>query len=151
MKGYSLTARIKPQADTLTHSITDFSKKIVYAPLDIRGHRSIRIAGMADFVGYDRRINLTRIASLKQSASEFLDIDLAGEVQQWAGLRPATPDGRPLIGWSGIENLFLNTGHGGLGWTLAGGSARIARDMICSNSRTPAATYDGWVERVISR
>jgi D-amino-acid dehydrogenase len=150
MKGYSLTARIKPQADTLTHSITDFSKKIVYAPLDIRGDRSIRIAGMADFVGYDRRINLTRIASLKQSASEFLDIDFAGEAQQWAGLRPATPDGRPLIGWSGIENLFLNTGHGGLGWTLAGGSARIARDMICSNNRTLAASYDGWVERVIS-
>jgi glycine/D-amino acid oxidase-like deaminating enzyme len=49
-----------------------------------------------------------------------------------------------------MENLFLNTGHGGLGWTLAGGSARIARDMICSNNRTLAASYDGWVERVIS-
>jgi D-amino-acid dehydrogenase len=151
MKGYSLTARKKLRTNKLNHSITDFSKKIVYAPLDIGGDHSVRIAGMADFVGYDRTIDPTRVASLKESASQFLDVDMTGEVRQWSGLRPATPDGRPLIGWSAIDNLFLNTGHGGLGWTLAGGSGRIACDMICSNDRTPAASYDRWVERVISR
>ena len=63
------------------------------------------------------------------AATDALDA-LPGEDEPWAGLRPATPDSRPVIGWSPVPRLFLNTGHGALGWTLACGSARLAASML---------------------
>ena len=130
LKGYSITAPLVKGRPLPSHSVTDFDRKIVMAPLAAGNEPLVRIAGHADIVGEDRTIDAGRIASLKRLACACLTIDTEAELQPWAGLRPATPDSRPIIGWSPVKGLFINTGHGGLGWTLAAGSARIATDLI---------------------
>ena len=124
MKGYSLT--VEPRT-ALSHSVTDAARKIVFAPLP---GGVVRVAGIADFVGHDRTLDPARVGVMTRAAGEALDLDGTGEMRPWAGLRPVTPDSRPLIGPSGLPGLFLNTGHGGLGWTLAAGSARLAVDLL---------------------
>lgn len=124
MKGYSLT--LMPRTP-VRHSVTDMARKVVFAPLP---GPLIRVAGIADFVGMETGLDAARIGAVRQAAAEALDVDLAAETRPWAGLRPVTPDSRPLIGPSPIPGLFLNTGHGGLGWTLAAGSARLVADMV---------------------
>ena len=126
MKGYSLTARPRTPIE---HSVTDADRKVVFAPLDRGGERLIRIAGVADMVGHDGAPDPQRLAAVRRAAAEALDL-LPGDDQPWSGLRPATPDSRPIIGWSRVPGLFLNTGHGALGWTLACGSARLAASML---------------------
>ena len=71
-----------------------------------------------------------RVDILRRASAELLGIDAAGDVEPWCGLRPMTPDSRPIIGWSPLDGLFVNSGHGMLGWTLACGSARLTADMI---------------------
>jgi D-amino-acid dehydrogenase len=78
-----------------------------------------------------------RVDILRRASAELLGIDAAGDVEPWCGLRPLTPDSRPIIGWSPLDGLFINSGHGMLGWTLACGSARLAADMI---DRKPLAS-----------
>ena len=128
LKGYSATARLR--AGHLMRSITDFDRKTVFAPLDNEGEGQIRIAGMADLVGEDPAIDPSRLGALRRNAATVFDIAFGKDDAAWAGLRPSTPDSRPIIGPSGRPGLFLNTGHGGLGWTLACGSARLTADMI---------------------
>ena len=128
MKGYSLT--LTPRTP-ITHSVTDMARKIVFAPLP---GPSVRVAGIADFVGQDRRLDPARVGVMARAAAETLDVDMAADTKPWAGLRPVTPDSRPLIGPSGLPGLFLNTGHGGLGWTLAAGSARLAADLLLGHA-----------------
>ena len=124
MKGYSLT--LMPRTG-LSHSVTDAARKVVFAPLR---DGEVRVAGIADFVGQDRTLDPARVGVMVQAARESLDLDEAEDMRPWTGLRPVTPDSRPLIGPAGLPGLFLNTGHGGLGWTLAAGSARLAADML---------------------
>jgi D-amino-acid dehydrogenase len=133
VKGHSITIL----GDALSHSVTDYSRKIVYAPLG----GGTRIAGFADFKGYDRTVEPSRIATLEAEAFEMFGIkSLAPSspdlIKPWAGLRPVTPDSRPIIGPSPVRGLFLNTGQGMLGWTLACGSARLAADLI--DGRAPS-------------
>ena len=130
LKGYSLT--LTQQGPKLTHSVTDADRKIVYAPLP----QGVRAAGIADMVGHDRSLDPARLATIHEAASETLQLDPDADPHPWAGLRPATPDSRPLIGPTPIPGLHLNTGHGALGWTLAAGSARLATDLLL---RQPAA------------
>ena len=130
MKGYSITARPEPGAEPLHHSVTDLDRKIVYAPLREEGADVVRVAGIADLVGFDRRVDERRLSSITCQAADTLRLDLESDVRPWAGLRPATPDSRPIIGWSPVSNMFLNTGHGALGWTLACGSARLSAQLI---------------------
>nr|WP_025038607.1 D-amino acid dehydrogenase [Bradyrhizobium sp. DOA9]GAJ37776.1 D-amino acid dehydrogenase 2 small subunit [Bradyrhizobium sp. DOA9] len=130
MKGYSITARFASGAQALQHSVTDLNQKIVYAPLKEGYKDMVRVAGIADLVGFDSDIDHRRLTGMMRQAAKFLSLDLESDVRPWAGLRPSTPDSRPIIGWSPISNLFLNTGHGALGWTLACGSARQAAQMI---------------------
>ena len=125
MKGYSLT--LTPRTP-ISHSVTDMDRKLVFAPLT--NPTAIRVAGIADFVGNDRTLDPARIATITRAATETLDVDLAAGTNPWTGLRPVTPDSRPLIGPSAIPGLFLNTGHGGLGWTLAAGSAQLITDLL---------------------
>ncbi len=127
MKGYSITV---PGGANLACSVTDYDKKLVFAPLA----QGVRIAGMADLVGYDSRIDPARMDKLIALSRAALDWPEGADVQPWTGLRPATPDGHPIISWSPLPNLFLNIGHGALGWTLACGSARLAREMILRQS-----------------
>ena len=122
VKGHSITI----PGHALSHSVTDYSRKIVYAPLD----GATRVAGFADFKGYDLAIEPARIATLEKAASATFDIAGSGANAPWAGLRPMTPDSRPIIGPSPLSGLYLNTGQGMLGWTLACGSARLLTDLI---------------------
>ena len=125
VKGHSITIA-NHGVPALTHSVTDYSRKIVYAPLDV----GIRVAGFADFQGYDTAPASSRIAQLEGAAAGTFGLKAANGVEPWAGLRPMTPDSRPVIGPSPLEGLFLNTGQGMLGWTLACGSARLSTDLI---------------------
>jgi D-amino-acid dehydrogenase len=139
LKGYSITLTPAAAAPTLRHSVTDFERKLVFAPL-AAGARRIRVAGIADLESDDTSIDARRVEILRRASVELLGIDADGDVQAWCGLRPTTPDSRPIVGWSPLERLFINSGHGMLGWTLACGSARLTTDLI---DRAPPAVASG--------
>jgi len=130
LKGYSITLTPPPEARVLRHSITDMERKLVLAPLARDGRSAVRIAGIADLESNDMTLDGGRIDILRRAAAEVLGIKPSGDIAPWCGLRPTTPDSRPIIGWSPLDGLFINTGHGMLGWTLACGSARLTADMI---------------------
>lgn len=130
LKGYSITVDVDgPKEAAPAVSVTDSARKVVFARLGSR----LRVAGMAELVGYDTGIGEKQIASLRASTQEmFPGVSRFADLRAWAGLRPATPTGLPIIGRhpKGPENLLFNTGHGALGFTLAFGSAqRIARGL----------------------
>ena len=141
LKGYSITASPRNGALPLQHSVTDFDSKVVFAPLKRDGVSAIRAAGIADMVGSDMALDQARLANIIRLTADILEIDQRQDLHPWAGLRPATPDSRPIIGWSPVKGLFLNTGHGGLGWTLACGSARLAADIISGDE---PSVNPGW-------
>ena len=129
-KGYSLTLDAAGQDDRPQHLLVDPLPHIAITPLGSR----LRILGMAEFSGFDRHIDPKRLqqlhrffADLLPQLAERLDWQKA---EGWAGLRPMSADGRPFIGPSGIDGLWLNVGHGHLGWTKAVGSARILADTM---------------------
>lgn len=125
LKGYSLTAPVGATDRAPEVSITDYECKIVYARLDDQ----LRVAAMVDIVGYDEAVDAGRLASMRRLARETLPqaADYAQAVE-WAGMRPATPTGVPIIEATRYRNLWLNLGHGALGFTLACGSGeRLAR------------------------
>ena len=133
LKGYSFTIPAGDQAPSV--SLTDADHKLVFARL----HSEMRIAGLADFDGDDMSLKEDRLATLKGFAEELLPNigDYGHSGTGWVGARPMTPDGLPVTRATKINNLYLNTGHGMLGWTLACGSAeRIAEIMTQRNSVT---------------
>jgi D-amino-acid dehydrogenase len=140
LKGYSITLTPAPGAPALRHSVTDMERKLVFAPLARDGHTAIRIAGIADLESNNTTIDPRRVDILRRASAELLGIDAAGDVEPWCGLRPMTPDSRPIIGWSPLDGLFINSGHGMLGWTLACGSARLTADMIDRKPETNEAS-----------
>jgi D-amino-acid dehydrogenase len=124
MKGYSIT--FPANEFTPTISVTDAARKVVYSRLGER----IRVAGTAEFAGYNDTVRQVRVDAIKRGIGGlFPKADLSG-ASEWACLRPSTPDGPPIIGSAPYANLFLNTGHGTLGWTQAAGSAAILADII---------------------
>ncbi|MFN5158676.1 MAG: D-amino acid dehydrogenase [Betaproteobacteria bacterium] len=124
-KGYSVTMPVKDEALAHQVSLTDDEYKLVFSRL---GNR-LRIAGTAELNGYDRDLNRVRCEAIVKRVEQLFPG--AGDTEQaqfWTGLRPATPSNVPIIGRSKLPNLFLNTGHGTLGWTHACGSGKsIAR------------------------
>ena len=138
-KGYSVTIPIDGHAGAPTVSLIDDEFKMVYSRLGER----LRAAGTAEFAGYDASVNRERACFLlKKTMALFPDCGDATRAEFWAGLRPSTPDGVPIIGWApGFENLLLNTGHGTLGWTMAVGSGRLASDLVLG--RRPEISLDG--------
>lgn len=127
IKGYSLSAPVKQEAAAPTISITDAARKIVVARLG----DSLRLAGAADIVGNTLDIDVRRTDKLIADArTDFPDAADWQNAKLWAGLRPATPTGQPLIGATKFENLLLNVGHGALGFTLALGSAQRIADHV---------------------
>ncbi|WP_043830141.1 D-amino acid dehydrogenase [Muricoccus aerilatus] len=140
LKGYSLTLPIASDEAAPRISITDFARKVVYARLG----RDLRVAGMADLVGYDTRFDLSRLDLLVRQAREaFPDAADWKTLRPWAGLRPATPTALPILGpVRGLPNLHLNIGHGALGFTLAMGSARVVTDLLAG--RAPPIPMDGF-------
>jgi D-amino-acid dehydrogenase len=124
-KGYSVTMPVKDESKAHQVSLTDDEYKLVFSRL---GNR-LRIAGTAEFNGYDRDLNRVRCEAIVIRAEElFPGAGDTGSAQFWTGLRPATPSNVPIIGRSRLPNLYFNTGHGTLGWTHACGSGKsIAR------------------------
>jgi len=133
LKGYSLSVPVHEHATAGPDiSVTDYQRRIVYARLG----NVLRIAAMVDIGFQDRTPTAHRIAGLKRQVGDtFPHLDLSAATA-WAGLRPATPSGKPLIGASpAANNLWVNIGQGALGFTLACGSAALLTSQI---SRTPA-------------
>ena len=125
LKGYSVTLDANQHAPHV--SITDLARKIVYARI---GNR-LRIAGRVEIVGNDRSIDPEKCRALANAAQElFPGLSGGSDISPWVGQRPATPEGLPIIGRSPIENLYINTGQGALGWTLACGSAQLLANQI---------------------
>jgi D-amino-acid dehydrogenase len=138
LKGYSITLPLGPgeAAAAPTVSLTDEAFKIVISRL---GNR-LRAAGTAELTGYDTSVNPMRCAAIARRIRElFPGLGGITTVENWAGLRPATPDNVPLIGKTKFRNLYLNTGHGTLGWTLACGSGSVLADLI--SGRRPQVAF----------
>lgn len=127
LKGYSVTMPVKDPAAAWTVSLSDEAHKLVLSRLGDR----LRIAGTAELNGYNTDINRVRCeAIVKRVTTLFPDAGDASKAEYWTGLRPATPTNLPCVGPTRYPNLFLNTGHGTLGWTHACGSGRILADLV---------------------
>lgn len=126
VKGYSVTAPARPEAPVV--SLTDRAEKIVFAHL---GHR-LRAAAFADLDGWSPAVDPKRARQLLALARRLFPAaaDWSKAEPVWAGQRPMTPSGVPLIGASRVPGLFLNAGHGGLGWTLACGAGKRLAGMM---------------------
>jgi D-amino-acid dehydrogenase len=128
IKGYSLTLPITDPTGAPQSTVMDETYKIAITRLGDR----IRVGGTAEVAGYDLGLHPARRATLEYSVGDLFG--RGGDLSKasfWAGLRPMTPDGTPLIGKTRYPNLHLNTGHGTLGWTMACGSARVLTDQLC--------------------
>ncbi len=132
LKGYSIELPASALERMPRHSITDSAEKIVFAPLGDGERRRLRVAGMAELVGHDLRIDSGRIEQLLQATGRWFGLRRRpADVRPWAGLRPATPTGLPVIGAArGWRNLYVNAGQGALGFTLAFGSAARLAALI---------------------
>ncbi len=139
LKGYSLSLDTRGFRGAPHISVTDSRAKVVYALLG----DELRVAGMADIAGYDTTPDADRVELLAaQARATFPDAaDYGADLKPWAGLRPATPKGGPIIGRSPYRNLFINAGHGALGWTLACGCAKVVADLV--DGRTPDIGLEG--------
>ena len=138
LKGYSLTAPILAGQQAPQVSITDYDRKIVYARLEDQ----LRVAAMVDIVGFDESLDPQRLASMRQLAAATLpDAADYTQAREWAGMRPATPSGVPLLGATRYRNLWLNLGHGALGFTLACASAAVLAELLAG--RTPSIDLHG--------
>ena len=135
-KGYSVTLPVADPARAYEVSLTDDEFKLVFSRYTTESSSGapedrLRIAGTAELGGYDRHLNEARCQAIVRRVQQLFPgaADLKG-AQFWAGLRPATPSNVPLIGQSRVRNLFLNTGHGTLGWTHACGSGKALADIV---------------------
>jgi D-amino-acid dehydrogenase len=135
-KGYSATIAIGEHRGAPTVSLTDLAYKIVFTRLGDR----LRVAGTAELSGYSKELNLVRCDALvNRTFTLFPDAGDRDSAQFWTGLRPATPSNVPLIGSTRYRNLFLDTGHGTLGWTMACGSGRALADVV--GGRKPGVDF----------
>ncbi|WP_416899036.1 MAG: D-amino acid dehydrogenase [Minwuia sp.] len=133
LKGYSVTRRLGSSNLAPRISITDEGRRMVISRLGGR----IRAAGKADLVGYDPALKTARAGGLMRDLERIYPaLDYDGPPEYWTGLRPMTPNGIPLIGTTPVQGVYLNTGHGSLGWTMACGSAGLIADIL--DGRTPA-------------
>jgi D-amino-acid dehydrogenase len=133
VKGYSLTVPITDPAGAPESTVMDEKHKVAITRLGDR----IRVGGMAELDGYSAALNPRRRATLEHVVSDLYPA--GGDARAgtfWSGLRPMTPDGPPVIGRAKFRNLWLNTGHGTLGWTMACGSGRVLADLV--SGRAPA-------------
>ena len=143
VKGYSITIALEPGDEAPSVSLTDHERKIVISRLGDR----LRVAGTAELAGYDTEINEVRCQALVRRCFElFPKAGKPDAAQYWTGLRPATPSNLPIIGRTRFPNLYLNTGHGTLGWTMACGAGQALADIVCAKMPAPNFRFLG-VER----
>ncbi|WP_241071110.1 D-amino acid dehydrogenase [Achromobacter xylosoxidans] len=138
VKGYSLTIPMKDEAAAPVSTILDETYKIAVTRFDDR----IRVGGMAELSGFDLRLKDARRKTLELVVNDLFPG--SGDVVRaefWTGLRPMTPDSTPVVGPTRYGNLFLNTGHGTLGWTMACGSGKLVADQVLG--QRPQIRTDG--------
>ncbi|RTZ45797.1 D-amino acid dehydrogenase [Candidimonas sp. SYP-B2681] len=127
MKGYSITVPIADESRAPVSTLLDETYKIAITRFENR----IRVGGMAEIAGFDLSLNPKRQRTLEMVVDDlFPGSRASGDVSFWTGLRPKTPDSTPIIGGTPYRNLFLNTGHGTLGWTMACGSGQLLADIV---------------------
>jgi D-amino-acid dehydrogenase len=137
LKGYSITVPIVDAAKAPASTILDETYKIAVTRFDDR----IRVGGMAEIAGFDKRLNPRRRETLEMVVNDlFPGAGDTAKASFWTGLRPMTPDGTPVVGPTAVRNLFINTGHGTLGWTMSCGSAQLLADII--SAKRPAIFAD---------
>lgn len=137
LKGYSLTIPIVNEDGAPVSTILDETYKIAITRFDKR----IRVGGMAEIVGFNTELLQPRRETLEMVVRDLFP--RGGRVEDatfWTGLRPMTPDGTPVVGRTPYKNLWLNTGHGTLGWTMACGSGQLLSDLM--SGKTPAIAAD---------
>jgi D-amino-acid dehydrogenase len=137
VKGYSLTIPITNEALAPVSTVLDETYKIALTRFDQR----IRVGGMAELAGFDRTLRTRRRATLELVTRELFPGGDLARAEFWSGLRPMTPDSTPIVGASPHRNLFINTGHGTLGWTMACGSGQLLADLI--TGKTPDISTEG--------
>ncbi len=138
LKGYSLTVPITDASAAPVSTVMDETYKIAITRFEDR----IRVGGMAEVAGFDLRLNPRRRETLEKVVTDLFP--RGGDVRAasfWTGLRPMTPDGTPVVGATRYGNLWLNTGHGTLGWTMACGSGKLIADLI--SRRRPEISAEG--------
>ncbi|MCK0162839.1 D-amino acid dehydrogenase [Marinobacter sp. S6332] len=139
-KGYSITVPVKNEDAAFSVSLTDDEYKLVYSRL---GNR-IRVAGTAELNGYTRTLNYTRCQAIVRRTADIMpDAGYWDQAEFWTGLRPATPSNVPYVGKSHFANLYLNTGHGTLGWTHSCGSAAALADIVGGRKPEVDFTFSG--------
>jgi len=137
VKGYSLTVPLVDSALAPLSTVVDETYKVAVTRFDDR----MRVGGMAELGGFDLRLNPRRRETLELVVNDlFPGGDVSGAAF-WTGLRPMTPDSTPIVGATRYANLFLNTGHGTLGWTMACGSGQLVADLV--TGQTPAISTEG--------
>jgi D-amino-acid dehydrogenase len=134
VKGYSATIAFEGWNEAPRVPVIHDGHKVALTPLGKR----LRVGGTAEFAGYDRTLNPVRAAAVVNAALRLYPgiapFATAERVLRWTGLRPMTPDGRPIIGTLRYRNFLVNAGHGGLGWTLACGSGKLAADLVAGRA-----------------
>lgn len=137
LKGFSITVPLSDPSRSPVSTVLDETYKVAITRFEDR----IRVGGMAQIVGYDRSLDPAKRRTLEHVLTDLFPG--AGDVSQatfWAGLRPMTPDGTPIVGPTKVRGLWLNTGHGTLGWTMACGSGKLLADLVSGTS--PAIRAD---------
>jgi D-amino-acid dehydrogenase len=135
-KGYSATYPVRDADAAPTVSLTDDGHKLVLSRLGSR----LRVAGTCELNGYSRELNPVRCAAITRRVRElFPDACDYSDPVYWTGLRPLTPSNVPYIGETRYANLYLNTGHGTLGWTMGCGSGRAIADIV--SGRRPEVDF----------
>jgi D-amino-acid dehydrogenase len=137
LKGFSITVPMTDAARSPESTVLDETYKVAITRFEDR----IRVGGMAQIVGYDRSLDPAKRRTLEHVVTDLFPG--AGDVSQatfWTGLRPMTPDGTPIVGPTQVRGLWLNTGHGTLGWTMACGSGKLLSDLV--SGRSPAIRAD---------
>ena len=143
VKGYSITAPVGDEAFAPVSTVMHETYKVAITRLGDR----IRVGGMAEISGYSPTTTEARRETLQFALTDLFPGAAATlDVPVWSGLRPMTPDGPPIIGPTAVRDLYLNTGHGTLGWTMACGSGQVLADLI-SGVRPAIETADLAVAR----
>jgi D-amino-acid dehydrogenase len=138
VKGYSLTVTVTDPDAAPLGTLTDEAYKVVITRM---GNR-LRAAGTAELAGYDLNLTPSRLATIAHVIRDlFPDAGDVAAAEPWCGLRPMTPDNPPVLGPTPYGNLFLNTGHGTLGWTMCCGSGRVIADVV--SGRAPEVDLAG--------
>jgi D-amino-acid dehydrogenase len=139
LKGYSLSLPVTDDRGAPRISVTDYTRKVVYARLG----DELRVAGMADLSGRRAEIDVERVDQLVEEVrAAFPRATDFGTLRPWCGMRPATPKGTPVLGATPHANLWLNVGHGALGFTLALAAGRVVADLAAG--RAPAVPLEGF-------